>query len=259
LCSFPTLLARVNAVQGLARIRFTTSHPKDLTPELIHAFARLEKLCPHIHLPVQSGSDRILERMNRRYTREHYLDNVAELRNSCPDIAITSDVIVGFAGETQADFEATLDLVREVQFDGLFAFMYSDRPKAPSSRFTGKVPVQQKRERLQALLELQEAITYAKNRALVGTVQEVLTEGFSKKQTPGRGPEGSPPQWTGRTLGNKVVNFQCSAGRSGIREARAGQLVPVRIERALAHSLWGVLDEASTAVGRPGREVGHAA
>ncbi|MGE5255985.1 MAG: tRNA (N6-isopentenyl adenosine(37)-C2)-methylthiotransferase MiaB [Hyphomicrobiales bacterium] len=259
LCSFPELLARVNSVRGLARLRFTTSHPKDLTFELIRAFARLAKLCPHIHLPVQSGSDRILERMNRRYTREHYLDNVAELRNSCPGIAITSDMIVGFAGETPADFEATLNLVREVQFDGLFAFMYSDRPKAPSSRFTDKVPVQEKRERLQTLLELQEAITYAKNRALVGTVQEVLVEGFSKKQAPGGGPEGSPPQWTGRTPGNKVVNFRCSTGPSGIREARAGQLIPVRIEKALAHSLWGVLDEGSTAVGRPGREVGHAA
>lgn len=259
LCSFPELLARVNAVQGLARIRFTTSHPKDLTPGLIQAFGRLEKLCPHIHLPVQSGSNRILERMNRRYTREHYLDNVAKLRNSCPEIAITSDMIVGFAGERQADFEATLDLVRQVQFDGLFAFMYSDRPKAPSSQFPEKVPVQEKRERLQALLEVQQAITYARNRALVATVQEVLTEGFSKKRAPGRGLEGSPAQWTGRTPGNKVVNFQCSAGPSGVREARAGQLVPVRIEKALAHSLWGVLDEGSTAVGRPGREVGHAA
>lgn len=259
LCPFPELLARVNAVRGLARLRFTTSHPKDLTSELIQAFARLEKLCPHIHLPVQSGSNRILARMNRRYTREHYLDKVAKLRNSCPEIAITSDLIVGFAGERQADFEATLELVRQVQFDGLFAFMYSDRPKALSSQFPEKVPVQVKRERLQALLELQEAITYARNRALVGTVQEVLTEGFSKKQASGSGREGSPAQWTGRTPGNKVVNFQCSAGPSGVREARAGQLVPVRIEKALAHSLWGVLDEGSTAMGRPGREVGHAA
>ena len=257
--SFPELLARVNAVQGLARIRFTTSHPKDLTTELIQAFGRLEKLCPHIHLPVQSGSNRILERMNRRYTREHYLDNVAKLRNSCPGIAITSDMIVGFAGETQADFEATLDLVRQVQFDGLFAFMYSDRPKAPSSQFPEKVPVQDKRERLQALLELQEKITYTRNRALVGSVQEVLTEGFNKKRATGRSTEDTRPQWTGRTPGNKVVNFQCSVGPWGVREPRAGQLVSVRIEKALAHSLWGVLDESPTAVGRPGREVGHAA
>jgi tRNA-2-methylthio-N6-dimethylallyladenosine synthase len=108
LCSFPELLARVNAVQGLARLRFTTSHPKDLTSELIHAFAHLEILCPHIHLPVQSGSNRILERMNRNYTRELYLDKVAKLRNSCPEIAITSDIIVGFAGETTPIWRATL-------------------------------------------------------------------------------------------------------------------------------------------------------
>jgi tRNA-2-methylthio-N6-dimethylallyladenosine synthase len=259
LCSFPELLQRVNAIPGLARIRFTTSHPKDLTAELIHAFGRLDKLCPHIHLPVQSGSNRVLERMNRHYTREHYLDNVAKLRNSCPGIAITSDMIVGFSGETQADFEASLDLVRQVRFDGLFAFTYSDRPKAPASQFPEKVPVQDKRERLQALLELQGSITYAKNRSLVGSVQEVLTEGFSKKQASGRGPEDSPAQWSGRTAGNKVVNFQCSAGPIGGGEARAGQLVPVRIRKALAHSLWGVLDEGVTAVGRPGREVGHAA
>jgi tRNA-2-methylthio-N6-dimethylallyladenosine synthase len=259
LCSFPELLAQVNAIPGLARIRFTTSHPKDLTAELIHAFGRLEKLCSHIHLPVQSGSNRVLERMNRHYTRDHYLDNVAKLRNSCPGIAITSDMIVGFPGETQADFEASLDLIRQVRFDGLFAFTYSDRPKAPASQFPEKVPVQDQRDRLQALLELQEAITYARNRALIGSVQEVLTEGFSKKQAFGRGPEEPSAQWTGRTPGNKIVNFQCSDKPLGVREARAGALVPVRIERALAHSLWGVLDEGSTAVGRPGREVGHAA
>jgi tRNA-2-methylthio-N6-dimethylallyladenosine synthase len=259
LCSFTELLERVNMVEGLARIRFTTSHPKDLTDGLIQAFARVEKLCPHIHLPVQSGSNRILERMNRRYTREHYLDNVAKLRNSCPGIAITSDMIVGFPGETQTDFETTLDLVQEVQFDGLFAFMYSDRPHAPSSQLPGKVPVRDQRERLQALLKLQHEITFARNRALAGSVQEVLTEGFSKHQALGGRPEKSQVQWTGRTPGNKVVNFDCRAGSAGAREVRAGQLVPIRIERALAHSLWGILHESETAVVRPQREVGHAA
>lgn len=259
LCPFPELLERVNAVDGLARIRFTTSHPKDLTEGLIQAFAGLEKLCPHIHLPVQSGSDRILERMNRRYTRSHYLDKVAKLRNSCPGIAITSDMIVGFPGETQADFEATLDLVREVQFDGLFAFMYSDRPHAPSTRLTQKVPERDQSERLQALLELQHGITFARNRALTGSVQEVLAEGFSKQQA-SRGRSGAEPvQWTGRTPGNKVVNFDCPAGPGVGREVRAGQLVSVRIERALAHSLWGALGEDGTAVCRTRREVGHAA
>ena len=259
LCSFPELLERVNAVEGLARTRFTTSHPKDLNEGLIRAFARLEKLCPHIHLPVQSGSNRILERMNRRYTRDHYLDNVSKLRNSCPGIAITSDMIVGFPGETQADFEATLDLVREVQFDGLFAFTYSDRPHAPSTRFPEKVPVREQSERLQTLLDLQQGITFARNRALTGSVQEVLAEGFSKQQASRGRSKSAQVQWTGRTPGNKVVNFDGSAGPAEDREVRAGQLVSVRIERALAHSLWGVLDGGETAVGRPRREVGHAA
>jgi tRNA-2-methylthio-N6-dimethylallyladenosine synthase len=259
LCSFPELLERVNAVDGLARIRFTTSHPKDLTEGLIQAFACLEKLCPHIHLPVQSGSNRILERMNRRYTRSHYLDNVAKLRNSCPGIAITSDMIVGFPGETQADFEATLDLVREVQFDGLFAFTYSDRPHAPSTQLPEKVPAEDQRERLRALLELQHGITFARNRALTGSVQEVLAEGFSKQQTSRGRSEGGQVQWTGRTPGNKVVNFDCHAGPGGPREVRTGQLVSVRIEKALAHSLRGAIDEDGTAVCRTPREVGHAA
>jgi tRNA-2-methylthio-N6-dimethylallyladenosine synthase len=259
LCSFPELLERVNAVDGLARIRFTTSHPKDLTDGLIGAFARLEKLCPHIHLPVQSGSNRILERMNRRYTREHYLDNVSKLRNSCPEIAITSDMIVGFPGETQADFEATLKLVREVQFDGLFAFTYSDRPNAPSTRFPEKISVQDQNERLQRLLELQRGITLSRNQALSGSVIEVLVEGFSKQQASRGRSEGPRVQWTGRSPGNKVVNFDGCAGAAGPRAVRAGQLVSVRIERALAHSLFGALDEGEAAQGRPRREVGHAA
>ncbi len=257
--SFPELLERVNAVDGLARIRFTTSHPKDLTEGLIRSFARLEKLCPHIHLPVQSGSNRVLERMNRRYTREHYLDIVSKLRNSCPGIAITSDMIVGFPGETPADFEATLELMREVQFDGLFAFTYSDRPHAPSTRFPEKVPVQDQNERLQALLELQRGITLSRNQALTGSVIEVLVEGFSKQQASRGRSEGPRVQWTGRSPGNKVVNFDGRAGAVGAREAHAGQLVSVRIVRALAHSLFGALDEGEAAEGRPRREVGHAA
>jgi tRNA-2-methylthio-N6-dimethylallyladenosine synthase len=241
LCSFPELLQQVNAVEGLARIRFTTSHPKDLTAELIRAFARLGKLCPHIHLPVQSGSNRILERMNRRYTREHYLDNIAKLRDSCPGIAITSDMIVGFPGETRADFEATLELMRQVEFDGLFAFVYSDRPNVPARRFPEKVSEAEARERLQTLLAFQENFTYAKNRALVGSVQEILTEGSSKRRAAGSAAEDSRRPWSGRTLGNKIVHFFCDARLSGAGTMLPGQLVRVRIERALAHSLWGSL------------------
>jgi tRNA-2-methylthio-N6-dimethylallyladenosine synthase len=242
ICSFAQLLAQINAETDLARIRFTTSHPKDLTPELIRSFAALEKLCPHIHLPVQSGSNSILARMNRRYTREHYLDNVAKLRDSCGQIALTSDILVGFPGESRSDFEATLDLMQQVEFDSVFAFMYSDRPNTPARFFPGKVPEREKRERLQELLALQEHITSAKHRSLVGSMQEVLTEGFSKRPVAGSAARGPGKQWTGRTPGNKIVHF-CEAGPcAGADLIRPGRLVPVRIERALAHSLWGCLD-----------------
>jgi tRNA-2-methylthio-N6-dimethylallyladenosine synthase len=257
LCSFAELLTRVDAVEGLARIRFTTSHPKDLTRELIGAFGRLGRLCPHIHLPVQSGSDRILERMNRRYTRAHYLDIISKLRDSCDQIAVTTDMIVGFPGETRAEFEATLDLMRQVQFDSLFAFIYSDRPKAPSTLLPDKVPFTEKRERLQELLQLQDAITRRKNAALVGTVQEVMAEGFSKRQAAG-GEGESSAQWTGRTPGNKVVNFDVDDAPAGSGDIRPGRLVPVRIERVLAHSLRGVR-VGGTATDRPEREADHAA
>jgi len=259
LCSFPELLARVSAVDGLLRIRFTTSHPKDLTRNLMESFARIEKLCPHIHLPVQSGSNRLLERMNRKYTREHYLDNVFKLRDTCPEIAITSDMIVGFPGETDADFEDTLDLVRNVEFDGLFAFMYSDRPNAPAVRLSEKVPAHLKLERLHALLQLQETFTYKKNAALVGSVQEILAEGASRKQAAGSAAERSAVQWTGRTPGNKIVNFHVGGGPANFATASAGTLVRVRIEKALAHSLRGAPENAGPAAGGLKGDACHAA
>ena len=259
LCSFPELLARVSAVDGLLRIRFTTSHPKDLTRDLMESFARIEKLCPHIHLPVQSGSNRLLERMNRKYTREHYLDNVFKLRDTCPEIAITSDMIVGFPGETDADFEETLDLVRNVEFDGLFAFMYSDRPHAPAVRLSEKVPAHLKRERLHALLQLQETFTYKKNAALVGSVQEILAEGASRKQAAGSAAERSAVQWTGRTPGNKIVNFHVGGGSANFATASAGTLMRVRIEKALAHSLRGAPETTGPAAGGLKGDACHAA
>lgn len=236
--TFSELLARVNSVPGLLRIRFTTSHPKDLTTDLMECFARLEKLCPHIHLPVQSGSNRILARMNRGYTREHYLDKVSKLRDTCSGIAITSDLIVGFPGETEADFEQTLELIRKVRFDGLFAFMYSDRPNAPACQFADKVPEALSRKRLHALLAMQDAITFTRNLALVGSIQEVLVE------ENGRKPAADPLQWLGRTPENKIVHFHADpdAGRFG-----AGSLVQVRIEKAMAHSLRGVTRGKTTA------------
>jgi tRNA-2-methylthio-N6-dimethylallyladenosine synthase len=244
--AFSALLARVAAVPGLLRIRFTTSHPKDLTTGLMECFARLERLCPHIHLPVQSGSNRILTRMNRGYTRAHYLDKVSKLRDTCPEIAITSDMIVGFPGESEADFEQTLDLIRKVRFDGLFAFMYSDRPNAPARRFTDKVPEALSRERLQALLSLQDGITLERNRALVGSVQEVLVEGPGRRFAPGAEPTAGLRQWSGRSGGNKIVHFHADSGAGRID---AGSLVKVRIEKAMAHSLRGAAEVNPTGVG----------
>ncbi len=162
LCSFAELLSLVNGIDGLVRIRFTTSHPKDLSDDLIDAFYTLEKICHHIHLPVQSGSNSILKRMNRKYTRELYLEKVDKLRNVCPDIAITSDFIVGFPGETEDDFKQTLDLIKTVEFDGLFAFKYSDRPNTPASGFSNKISEREKKDRLMELLDLQEHFTKKK-------------------------------------------------------------------------------------------------
>ena len=183
LCTFPELLRRINDIDGLLRIRFTTSHPKDLSENLIHAFKDLDKLCHHIHLPIQSGSNRILKRMNRKYTREIYLDKVDKLRNTCPGIAITSDIIVGFPGETKTDFQETLDLIRTVEFDGLFAFKYSDRPNASAARFSDKILEDEKKQRLQQVLDLQDQFTTRKNKTLKDSIQSVLVEGFSKNRT----------------------------------------------------------------------------
>lgn len=237
---FARLLERVNAVEGLRRIRFTTSHPKDLTDELISAFGRLEKLCPHIHLPVQSGSDRVLAAMNRRYTRAHYLDKVSKLRDSFPGIAITSDLIVGFPGETAEDFAETLSLLRHARFDGVFAFMYSDRPNTPAAGLEPKVPPGEKRRRLQMVLGMQEEITSAIHLALVGTRQEVLVEGPARLPRGGGGGGPAEARWTGRTAANKIVHVR--AGNGGGRPLTPGACVAVRIERAHAHSLSGVLD-----------------
>ncbi len=239
--SFAKLLDRIRDLDGLYRIRFTTSHPKDFGDDLIHAFETNDKLCRHIHLPVQSGSNRILKRMNRKYTRELYLDKVAKLRDTCPDIAITSDMIVGFPGESPHDFEETLDLMRKVEFDGLFAFMYSDRPNAAATRFGGKISDDQKNERLQILLDLQKSYTKAKNKALIGTVQTIIAEGPSKRQSSGSSKEQSHAvQWTGRTTTNKVVNFYHDDSSEDRGALLPGYLVRVEIEKAYAHSLWGM-------------------
>ena len=241
LTSFPRLLVSLNEIAGLFRIRFTTSHPKDLSDDLIITFKELDKLCNHIHLPVQSGSNKILKKMNRKYSRELYLEKVGKLRNNCPGIAITSDIIVGFPGETIADFEETLNLIKEVEFDGLFAFKYSDRPNAPAARFTKKITEQEKKYRLQNLLNVQEYFTTKKNRVLVGSNELVLVEGVSKKKLYSNDTQSKCQyvQWTGRTATNKIVNF--IQGDATIPRDRIlkGKIVNVKIEKAYSHSLLG--------------------
>jgi tRNA-2-methylthio-N6-dimethylallyladenosine synthase len=223
--SFTRLLHDLERIPGLERIRFTTSHPKDLSQELIECFGHISNLCDHIHLPVQAGSDRILKKMNRRYTREGYLEKICRLREQCPGIAITSDVIVGFPGETESDFEQTMDLIRNVRFDDLFSFKYSDRPLAPARNFSGKVNEEEKGRRLKELQAVQKEITLSRNQKMEGTTQEILVEGTSKK---------SSQEWTGRTRTNKIVNFP---GPPGLM----GKTVPVRIEKTHVHSLKGRL------------------
>jgi tRNA-2-methylthio-N6-dimethylallyladenosine synthase len=220
--AFPRLLRTLDRVEGLKRIRFTTSHPKDLSPDLIRCFAELTHLCPHIHLPFQAGSNRILQAMKRGYTREAYIELVARLREARPDMAVTADAMVGFPGESEDDFQLTLDLMRKIQFDMLFSFKYSDRKGTRAATMEGKIPESVKTDRLTMLQSLQREITLKKNRALVGALVDVLVEGESKKGG----------QHTGRTGTNKVVNFNCNSNI-------LGHIIDVRIKEAFAHSLWG--------------------
>lgn len=236
--TFSRLLEKVNGVGGLERIRFTTSHPKDLSLELIECFNRLDKLCHHIHLPVQSGSDAILNRMNRRYTRQNYLDRVDQLRTLCPDIAITSDIIVGFPGETRDDFKATLSLIESVGFDGLFAFIYSDRPNAPAVKFSDKVDEPLKKERLQQVLLSQERFTLQKNHSMVGTIQDVLVDGLNENHPQGQG-SSIDRQWTGRTTANKIVHFTHHPAVDSDNHILTGQVLRIMIEKAMPHCLIG--------------------
>ena len=238
LCSFAELIRKVNDIDGIKRIRFTTSHPKDLLPDLMAAFGSVEKLCNHIHLPVQSGSNAVLKRMNRKYSREEYLTRVEKLRKFQPDIAISSDIIVGFPGESKNDYRQTLDLIKNVGYDSLFVFNYSDRPNAPSTAFPDKVPEEEKNERLKEILEFQGQVTTQKNKEQVGKTLEILVEGQSKKYRSDTScDEKTRIQWSGRTSTNKVVNFYLNDDDP--IEAPFGKLLHVKIEKALAHSLWG--------------------
>jgi len=249
LCSFSELLSSINEISKLSRIRFTTSHPKDLSEDLMFAFKYLEKLCKHIHLPVQSGSNSILKRMNRKYAIESYLEKIDRLRRIYPDIAITSDFIVGFPGEADADFKKTLDLIKLVEYDGIYAFKYSDRPNTSAAGFLEKVSEHKKKDRLQKLLDLQEHYTTNKNQSLIGSTQLIFVEGLSKRQASRNGQPAfsirdkrpQAVQWMGRTSNNKVVNFIQDDSSILCGTNLTGKMVNIRINKAFSHSLCGKL------------------
>ena len=223
---FPRLLAALNEIDGLARIRFTSAHPKGCTEELVRAFRECRKVCRHLHLPVQSGSDRVLKEMGRRYTRAEYLEAVRRLRAFDPEFAVTTDVIVGYPGETEADFEATRSLMEEAGFDNAFIFKYSPRPGTRAAALPDDVPTAEKERRDQVLLADQEKRGLARNRMLIGTVREVLVEGPSLR---------NKARWSGRDSGNRIVVFEPST------PVAVGSLVPVRITDAHPQILVGEL------------------
>jgi tRNA-2-methylthio-N6-dimethylallyladenosine synthase len=222
---FAELLRYVCEIDGLERVRYTTSHPREFTQRLIDAHAELPKLAPHVHLPVQSGSDRVLAAMKRGYTALEYRSIVRRLKRACPDVSVTSDFIVGFPGETEADFEATRKLARELAFDGGFSFLYSPRPGTPAADLPDSTPHDEKLARLYRLQELLEAQAREVSDGMVGTTQHVLVEGLSKKRS---------SELAGRTGNNRVVNFPGP-------ETLINAFVDLRVTGVLSHSLRGEL------------------
>lgn len=221
--TFPELLKMVNDIDGIERIRFLTSHPKDCSDELIDAIANLDKVCENIHLPFQSGSNKVLKNMHRVYTREHYLNTIRKLKEKIPNITLSTDIIVGFPGETEEDFKETLSLVKEVEYDQGFTFLYSIRKGTKAAEMKDQIPHEVKQERFQRLIDSMYEIFYKKNKADVGKVLEVLVEGTSKN---------NPEVLTGRTRGYKLVHFV--GGKRNI-----GHLVNVRITGNNSFALEG--------------------
>ena len=225
--SFPQLLREVCRVEGIERVRFMTSHPKDISDELLETMAEEKKICNQLHLPVQSGSDRVLKLMNRKYTAEQYLSIVKKVRAAIPNIVLTTDIIVGFPGETNEDFEETLNILKEVEYDTIFSFIFSKREGTPAARMEDCLTDEEKHRNFDRMLELQNEISRRKNEAYTGTVQQVLTEGASKT---------NPETMTGRTEGGKVVNFKA-------KDCAVGQIVNVKITNAQTWSLTGEVAE----------------
>jgi tRNA-2-methylthio-N6-dimethylallyladenosine synthase len=230
--TFAELLALVDGVEGIDRIRYTSPHPKDMREDVIRAHAELPALCEHIHLPLQSGSSRVLKRMRRTYTRERYLDRVAMIREHVPDCALTTDIIVGFPGETEADFEQTVELVDEVGYDGAFTFIYSPRRGTEAAELPDQVPRAIKVERMQRLVEVVQRRAHERAGRFVGRTLDVLIEGPSRTD---------PSRLRGRSRHNKVVNFTGLGG--------PGELVDVEILDATSQTLSGQESILSRAVG----------
>lgn len=220
---FADLLYQLNQIEGLERIRFMTSHPKDLSDKLIQAFKDCNKLCRNIHLPVQSGSSRILKAMNRRYTKEQYLNLVNRLKDAVPGITMSTDIIVGFPGETEEDFAETLNLVETVGYDSAFTFLYSIRKGTPAEKYEEQIPEEIKHERFNRLVDLVNSISAEKNNAYVGRTEKVLVEGPSKTGS---------RTFAGRTDGFKLVNFRGD-------ESMVGKIIDVRITKSNTFSLEG--------------------
>ena len=224
--SFADLIKAVNGIDGIERIRFMTSHPKDISDEMIDCFTTCDKLCRNIHLPVQSGSDRVLRRMNRHYDRAAYLEIIGKLRKAAPDITISTDVIVGFPGETEEDFEDTLDIVRKVEYDSAFTFIYSPREGTPAAKFEDRVPDDVCHERFDRLVDVLNDISLRKNREYKGKVYEVIAEGVSRSDR---------TTISGRTDGFKLVNFTTEKSPEEIM----GRTVRVLITESRTFSLEG--------------------
>jgi tRNA-2-methylthio-N6-dimethylallyladenosine synthase len=225
--TFAELLAAVAEVPGIRRVRFTTSHPRDFGRDIVEAIDAVPTLCDHVHLPVQSGSDRVLNAMQRLYTREQYLERISWLKSAKREISITSDVIVGFPGETEEDFDQTLSLLDEVGYDSVFTFKYSPRPNTPSVALEDAIPDQEKSRRLEVLMAKQREIQIARYKKYIGTISEVMVEGRNEARA----------QWIGRTSQNKTLNF--TAPESS--EPKLGTYVPVKATASFPNSLLGEL------------------
>lgn len=224
---FPLLLEELNKVEALKRIRFMTSHPRDFSPKLLMAIKNLAKVAEHIHLPIQSGSNKILKEMNRGYCREYYIKTVKEIQNKVPEAAISTDFIVGFPGESDEDFEQTLDLVKELRFDMAYTFIYSPRSGTPAARREDQIAEEVKKERLNRLMEIQNRISYEKNQKLIGKTQKILVTGPSNRDQ---------EVYEGRTRSNKI----CFIDK---RPDLIGEIVKVKIDSAKSWTLQGTVVE----------------